>query len=55
MTKVLVGLGGLILAAGAVLVWGNLSDRFRTLPFAGEVTMALGGILVLLASNRAQR
>jgi hypothetical protein len=43
---VLVGLGGLVMALGAFLFWGNVSGHFRSFPFAGYITIAIGGAIV---------
>jgi hypothetical protein len=38
------------MALGTLLMWGNLSGRLMTVPFAGIVTLAVGGMIV--ASGR---
>jgi drug/metabolite transporter superfamily protein YnfA len=42
MGLVLVAFGGLVVALGGVLVWGNLSGQLRTLPFVGTLTIVAG-------------
>lgn len=37
--------GGLIIAAGALLLIGNKTGLFPTVPFAGWLTMLVGGAL----------
>ncbi len=43
MGMALMGVGGLILAIGALLFWGNVSGNFVTFPYAGYVTLGIGG------------
>jgi hypothetical protein len=37
--------GGLIIAAGALLLIGNKTELFPTVPFAGWLTILVGGAL----------
>ena len=47
--------GGLLFILGACLFVGNITGLFRTFPFAGYVTMAVGiGLLGLAARARAR-
>jgi hypothetical protein len=41
----LMGVGGLVIALGGFLWWGNMSGHFRSFPFAGYITMAIGGAI----------
>ena len=43
--------GGLILAVGAALWIGNVSRQFVTFPFAGYLTMAVGGMCMKAGAN----
>jgi len=45
MGMALMGVGGLIMAVGALLWWGNMSGKFPTFPYAGYITIAIGGAL----------
>jgi hypothetical protein len=42
---VLKGVGGVIFALGVFLFCGNVFRFFPTVPFAGYITMAIGGAL----------
>src|SRR5580658_4135209 len=44
-TMVLKGVGGVIFALGVFLFCGNVFRFFPTAPFAGYITMAIGGAL----------
>ena len=41
----LIGLGVVIGLIGAVLYWGNMSGTFVTFPYAGYITIAIGGAI----------
>ena len=38
-------LGVIIFVVGIVLLLGNLSGGFRTFPYAGGITMAVGAVM----------
>jgi len=45
MGMALKGLGGLIVAVGIFLFCGNIFRFFPTFPFAGYITIAIGGAI----------
>lgn len=45
MGMVLMGVGGLVIALGGFLYWGNVSGHFRSFPFAGYITIGIGGAI----------
>lgn len=60
MGMALMGVGGLIVAIGGLLWWGNMSGKFPTFPYAGYITMAIGGAILAfgrkqLAAQQAQK
>jgi hypothetical protein len=50
---VLQGVGGLVIALGGFLWWGNMSGHFRSFPFAGYITMAIGGAIFSFGKKKA--
>ena len=44
--------GGIIIAIGAGLWIGNVSHQFYTFPFAGYITMAIGGVVMKAGANQ---
>jgi hypothetical protein len=38
--------GGAVFALGVVLLLGNMTGAFPTFPFAGTITMVIGGIIM---------
>jgi hypothetical protein len=53
MGMALMGVGGLIVAIGALLWIGNVSGKFISFPYAGYITMAIGG--AIFAFGRKQQ
>jgi hypothetical protein len=51
----MVGLGRLVMLLGVLLLYGNLSGRLPTVPFAGVVTVATGGVIVALFRDAGRR
>jgi len=45
MGVVLMAVGGLVIALGGFLYWGNVSGHFRSFPFAGYITIGIGGAI----------
>ena len=45
MGMALMGVGGLVIALGGFLYWGNVSGHFRSFPFAGYITIGIGGAI----------
>lgn len=45
MGMALMGVGGLIVVVGALLWIGNVSGKFPTFPYAGYITIAIGGAI----------
>ncbi len=45
MRTVVMGLGAVIFVAGVVLWCGNVFGFFRTFPFAGYLTLLVGGLI----------
>ncbi|MFI5302042.1 MAG: hypothetical protein ACHREM_28460 [Polyangiales bacterium] len=45
MKMAAMGLGGLIFVVGILLWCGNVFAFFRSFPFAGYITMAIGGAI----------
>ena len=45
MAYALIGIGAVIALIGAVLYWGNMSGTFVTFPYAGYITIAIGGAI----------
>jgi hypothetical protein len=39
-------IGGVVFAAGVGLLIGNITGTCRTFPFAGYITMAIGGAIM---------
>ena len=50
---VLKGVGGLIFVAGVILWCGNMFRFFPTFPFAGYITMAVGGAIFGYAQKQS--
>ncbi|HKB01102.1 MAG TPA: hypothetical protein VKD90_02735 [Gemmataceae bacterium] len=50
----LMGLGGFVAVVGAILWIGNMTGFFPTFPFAGIVTILIGGAIYKAGSNRAE-
>jgi hypothetical protein len=53
MGMVLQGVGGLVIAVGALLWIGNVSGKFRSFPFAGYITIAIGGAIFSFGKKKA--
>lgn len=53
MGMALMGVGGLVMALGAFLFWGNVSGHFRSFPFAGYITIAIGGAIFSFGKKKA--
>jgi hypothetical protein len=45
MGTVFMGVGALVMALGGFLWWGNMSGHFRSFPFAGYITIGIGGAI----------
>jgi hypothetical protein len=45
MKMAAMGLGGLIFVVGGLLWIGNVSGKFVSFPYAGYITMAIGGAI----------
>jgi hypothetical protein len=43
---VMKNLGGIIVVIGVVLLLGNVSGKFKTFPFAGGITIAIGAAMM---------
>lgn len=41
----LIGLGVIITLVGGFLYWGNMSGSFVSFPYAGYITIAIGGAI----------
>jgi hypothetical protein len=41
----LIGIGVLITLVGGFLYWGNVSGTFISFPYAGYITIAIGGAI----------
>jgi len=53
MGMALMAVGGLVVALGAFLFWGNVSGHFRSFPYAGYITIGIGGA-IFAAGKRKQ-
>ena len=49
------GVGGLIFVVGAILWCGNVFHFFPTFPFAGYITMAIGGAIFGYAQKQSSQ
>jgi hypothetical protein len=55
MPMVLMGVGGVIVAVGGLLWWGNMSGNFQTFPYAGYITMGIGGAIAAYGGKLKQQ
>ncbi|MBS2015968.1 MAG: hypothetical protein JST00_23975 [Deltaproteobacteria bacterium] len=49
------GVGGLIFVAGAGLFIGNVTGMFISFPYAGYITMAIGGAIAAAGWKKMQQ
>ena len=50
----LIGLGVIITLVGGFLYWGNMSGSFVSFPYAGYITIAIGGAIGGLGWKKLQ-
>lgn len=53
MGMALMGVGGLIFVVGVLLFLGNMTGKFISFPYAGYITMGIGG--AIFAFGRKQQ
>lgn len=53
MGKALMGVGALIVVVGVGLWLGNMTGKFPTFPYAGYITIGIGGAIFAFGKKQA--
>ena len=54
MGMALMGVGGLIFVVGVLLFLGNTTGKFYSFPYAGYITMGIGGAIFAFGRKQQQ-
>lgn len=53
MGKALMGVGALIVVVGVALWLGNMTGKFPTFPYAGYITIGIGGAIFAFGKKQS--